>query len=98
MLRLRLVKWEVDFNRGGRVDGLFILNDGEWGQLQDMIMQKKEIYLGEVLGKHSEIFGTVDMNEISVYSEDQVMLSKLINAGRNLCGYNPLDYYEKEEV
>jgi len=54
----------------------------------------EEIYFGEVLGKHSEIYGTLEEGDLIVKSEDQRFIDQLVAVigSPTVSGYNPLDY------
>lgn len=94
----RLVKFEWDCGRMGDLEGHFILDDEQWILLQDIIKNKKEIYFGEVLGKHSEIFGVVAPEDITVITDNQEWLATAEEIGVDFTvGYNPLDYYEPSD-
>ena len=56
------------------------------------------IYFGEILGKHSDVRGTLDQEDLEILSEDQDFINKLLEpelfpTGR-LSGYNPVRQYE----
>ena len=75
----------------GNVDGLFIA-DKE-------IVEKaigKQVYFGEILGKHSKVYGTLDENDLEIKSEDQDFIKKFEEVlGEDFSqGYNPLDYID----
>lgn len=79
------------FGRMGDVDGLFIADKD--------IMKKaigKQVYFGEILGKHSEVYGTLDENDLEIKSEDQEFIKKFEEVlGKDFSqGYNPLDYID----
>jgi hypothetical protein len=77
----------------GSLDGIFIADEKD---VADLI--GKEISFGEVLGKHSDVFGTLDKEDLEVVSEDQDLIQKIEDIlGETLGGFNPLDYYEPEE-
>lgn len=92
---LKLYEFSWDCGRGGIVEGLFIADESE---VKSMIRCKREVYFGEILGKHSDISGTVEEGEITVKSSDQAIIRKLqeVFDGNNISGYNPLDYTEEE--
>jgi hypothetical protein len=90
----------------GFLDGLFVAEstavDASIG---------RHIPFGEVLGKHSDIAGTLEASEIKVVSEDQNYIAKTLDIFGSdlmknteskrkyftLCGYNPLDYLANVE-
>lgn len=89
----KLYSFYWDCGRMGNLQGLFIAEQSE----VDKILGK-EVYFGEVLGKHSEVYGEIGDSDIEVVSEDQEKvewLEKLL--GSTVSGYNPLDYYEETE-
>lgn len=89
----KLYSFYWDCGRSGNLSGLFIAEESE----VDNILGK-EVYFGEVLGKHSEVYGTVDAEDIEIVSEDQEKVEWLENLlGSTVSGYNPLDYYYEPE-
>jgi len=92
----KLFKFRWNCGRMGEVEGLFISTTEELESFYD-----KELYFGEILGKHSEIFGTLEREDITVLSEDQEFLGKMEEIlGDRISGYCPMDYlwdYEDEE-
>lgn len=47
----------------------------------------KDVHFGEICGRHSDIEGTIEEGEITLVSEDPVV----VNAVPEI-GYNPLEY------
>jgi len=82
--------WE---SRGGKVEGLFFATQEE---LEKII--GKEIIFGEVLGKHSDVYGSLERDEIQEIKLSQETLLELYNYfGETISGYNPLDYLFEDE-
>lgn len=77
----------------GCLHGLFIADSNDMENLLE-----KEIYFGEVLGKHSEISGTFEDGDAIAVSDDQDFLDKFVEVlgDGTILGYNPLDYVEEE--
>jgi len=91
---IKLYQFYWDCGRQGNLDGLFVAEDKE---LQSAI--GKELYFGEVLGKHSEVYGTLEDNDISVVSEDQEKIEWLVSIlGTSISGFNPLEYIQEQEL
>lgn len=90
----KLYSFFWDCGRMGELDGLFIAEDTE---IEALI--GKRIYFGEVLGKHSEIDGILESDDITVKSDDQDFVTKFIEimGEGTVSGFNPLDYYDAEE-
>lgn len=83
--------WDV--RRMGSVEGLFICDpetlESHYGD---------DVYFGEILGKHSEIYGTLDREDFELVSDDQEKVEWLFSLlGGSVSGYNPLDYLSEQE-
>ena len=70
----------------GSLEGIFVADPQEVKQLID---SEKDVYFGEVLGKHSEIFGPISENEITMVSDDPAFV-KLFEAHNLSSGFVPL--------
>lgn len=82
-----------DCGRQGHVEGLFI---AEKSEVEEVI--GSSIYFGEILGKHSEIYGTLDEGDLIIKTEDQDFICKfeeLMGITDTISGYNPLHYIEE---
>lgn len=86
-----LYEFNFDCGRAGFLTGVFISTDEE---VQSII--GKEVYFGEVLGKHSDVFGTIDEGEITLVTNDETVVS-VLKEKRFSAGYNPFDYLDEEE-
>lgn len=89
-----LVEFYWDCGRSGEVNGLFICFKEDLEHTYG-----KGIYFGEILGKHSEVYGTLGKEDITIKSEDQDFIEKLesVIGSVNISGYNPLQYIRDEE-
>lgn len=87
--------YQFSFNCGrmGDLSGLFIATQDE----VDAAMGK-EIYFGEVLGKHSEISGLLKPGNLKRIDVDQSVIETISEVlGNTWSGYNPLDYLNDTE-
>lgn len=83
-----LWKFSWDCGRMGEVEGLFVATEKE---IEKSI--GKNVYFGEILGKHSEIYGTLDMEDLDKMDLDTESVEKVTKLlGETWSGYNPLDY------
>ena len=83
-----------DCGRQGYVEGIFIATEAEVNKAIGC-----EANFGEILGKHSEIYGTIEEGEIKELKVSQSTVFELLSViGRNISGYNPLDYIEPREM
>lgn len=89
-----LIAFDMYFGRMGSLDGLFVCTSEE---LENII--GKEIYFGEVLGKHSEIYGTVTEKNFKVVSDCQDKIDWLVKVigGKNISGYNPVEIWKEQQ-
>jgi len=87
---LGIYTYYKDFGRLGELEGMFIADH------EDLIkLEGKEIYFGEVLGKHSEVIVEFSYDEdIDVRTQDQEFIKKFreIMGDNFSTGYNPLNY------
>lgn len=92
MLKLWKFKW--DCGRMGYVRGLFVCTQAELDTALG-----REVYFGEILGKHSEIYGTLGEEDLTLVSEDQEKIQWLVEVigSPTISGYNPLEYLPEDE-
>lgn len=82
--------WKFYWNcrRQGSVEGLFVATEEE---VKNAVGEY--VYFGEILGKHSEIYGTIEEGEIEKVDVDSDAVEKVTKfLGDSWSGYNPLDY------
>ena len=88
-----LYSFYVDCGRMGSLDGLFIATQEEVDKAIG-----KEMYFGEVLGKHSDVQGTIEAHEITLVSTDQDKVEWLLGLlGTCVSGFNPLEYISQDD-
>lgn len=89
---MKLYKFLWDMDRGGAVSGIFV---SEPEEVTKAIGQ--EIYFGEVLGKHSEVYGTLEEGEVTALNVSEEFIKEFNKHFPNGFGYNPLNYLPEEE-
>ena len=77
-----------DCGRMGELTGTFVSTDVHVNML---VSSGIEVYFGEVLGKHSEIWGSVNPDEISLKSDDPSAVLTFEELGLE-SGINPFGY------
>lgn len=82
MKKLWKFQWETNY---AFIGGLFCATDEE---IENLIGRK--IYLGEYEGKHSEVYGTVDKEDIILVSDNPVVVETVGDFG-----INPLEFLEE---
>ena len=88
----KLYSFFWDCCRMGDVEGLFIAEESE----VDAAIGS-QVYFGEILGKHSDISGTLSSVDLKVISDDQDKIDWLLDIiGPTVSGYNPLEYLADE--
>lgn len=85
MTKKLLVQFYWDCGRMGDLEGLFITTEDELKSWYG-----REVYFGEVLGKHSEI----DESDFTIKSDDQEFIAKIeeLFGEQHLYGFYPGDY------
>lgn len=96
MSKLVLVRFFWDCGRMGDVEGLFVTDEATLEKSYG-----RHVYFGEILGKHSEIYGNLERGDITLVTDDQDFITRIVDLlGSDLSGYNPLDkieYSDEEE-
>jgi hypothetical protein len=78
--------------RQGDLDGLFVATEEE---IKNII--GKRAYFGEVLGKHSEVYGNIEENDIEKIDLDSETVEKVSKIlGKTWSGFNPIEYIKYE--
>ena len=79
----------LDFGRMGELEGKFFATPEEIKALIG-----KDIYFGEVLGKHSEVECRIDKEDIKLITDNQEFLQMAEDLNIDISsGYDPLEYY-----
>ena len=88
-----LYKMYFDVGRMGSLAGVFIANTKE---MDDLIKSGKEVYFGEVLGKHSEVYGPIEDDDITLVTTDEKVIA-MFEEHELSSGFNPFDYIDEDE-
>jgi hypothetical protein len=88
-----IFKFEYDAGRMGTLSGIFV---AEKEEINDLIASKKHVYFGEVLGKHSDVQGCIEADEIIEVTDDADAVAQFEKYNLST-GYNPLDYLGEED-
>jgi len=81
----KVYKWHWDCGRQGDLEGLFVATEEDVAAAVG-----KEAYFGEVLGKHSEVYGTLEEKEFTVLTDEAAVIAFVKEHGP--FGWNPLGY------
>lgn len=84
MKKLWKFEWDADY---AFIGGLFAATDEE---VKNLI--GKKIFLGEYEGKHSKVYGTIEEDEITLVSDNLVVVETIGDFG-----INPLWFLESED-
>ena len=86
MKDLGIYKFNKYFGRSGNLSGIFV-------QSKDFVdrLIGCEVYFGEVLGKHSEVYGEIESEDLVLVTENEEFI-KLFQEYDLSNGYNPFDY------
>jgi hypothetical protein len=83
-----IYKFNYDCGRMGDLNGIFV---AEKKDVEDLITSKIEVYFGEVLGKHSEVYGPIEAGHITLASDDPNAVAVVENLNLST-GFNPFGY------
>jgi len=85
-----LYQFYWDCGRSGSLEGLFVATEKE---VEDAI--GAYMYFGEVLGKHSEVYGDLEKGDITKLNVSPEAVEEVAkHLGTSWSGFNPLDYIE----
>lgn len=87
-MKKAVFKLHVDCGRMGELEGLFISTKEK---VDKLIESEIEIYFGEVLGKHSEIYVALEEKDVSFVSDSPEVVN-ITEQHRLQNGFNPFDY------
>jgi DNA-directed RNA polymerase subunit RPC12/RpoP len=83
-----LWRFHWDCGRNGDVEGLFVATEEE---VEDLI--GRTVWFGEILGKHSEVYGTIEEGDVEKIDLDPETVQKVtVILGETWSGYNPMEY------
>lgn len=90
----RIYGFYWDCGRMGSVQSLFVADSEQVAKCIG-----KRVYFGEILGKHSEIYGRLKETDLTVKTEDPQFIAEFERIfGEDFStGHNPLDYIEESE-
>ena len=87
-----IYKLHFDCRRMGVLLGIFVADKDE---MNELIKSGKEIYFGEVLGKHSEISGPIEEGDLTLVTDDPAIVEIFVKYDMET-GYNPFNYIDRE--
>lgn len=87
-MKQAIYKLSVDCGRSGDLEGVFLATKA---QVNKLISSKIEVYFGEVLGKHSEIYGAIEKKEIKLLTDDPVAV-EIVKKYKLTNGINPFAF------
>lgn len=91
MSKKLLYKFYWDVGRMGEVESFFIADPNAVKKAIG-----RQVYFGEILGKHSEVEGELEEADFEAISDDQEFIAKFEKIIGET-GYNPLDCLSEEE-
>lgn len=81
----------LNCGRSGSLEGIFVADSEDVAKIIG-----KEVYFGEVLGKHSRVSSNITAGMIELKTNDQDFISKFENIFGEYfeSGFNPLSYWD----
>lgn len=90
-----IYKFKLNCGRSGDLYGSFVADTDD---VKTLIESKISIYFGDdILGKHSEVTGTVEEHEMEFITDDPDLVSKFEQHNMSV-GFNPFEYDEVKEL
>lgn len=86
-----IYKFSWNCGRQGDVEGCFVATEESVKEATG-----KDVYFGEILGKHSDVYGTLEESEIKLITTDPSAVALFEKYDLN-SGYNPLEYLDEED-
>lgn len=83
----KLYRWHWDCGRMGSLEGVFVADEEDVRAAYG-----RRVYFGKVLGKHSDVHGTLEESEFTILTDDQDFIAKALMYGVAHSGYDPLSY------
>lgn len=83
-------KMHIDCGQMGDVSAVFVASDEDMKNLMG-----KEVYFGEILGKHSNIVGIMEESDFTRITDDPLVVNLFLEHDLST-GHNPFSYLEEE--
>jgi len=97
-MKKAIFKFYTDYGRMGHLEGILISTQEK---VDKLVESGIEVYFGEVLGKHSEIYGSIDKEDIKFVSDNEEAV-RVVEENDLTSGLNPFHYtfvnFELEEA
>ena len=90
MSRAKVYKYSEGFGRMGNLEGVFVASAKDIARLR----RAGQVYLGEVLGKHSEVVATINDETVRELTDAPAVVSFLNEHCRGCIGVRLADYLE----
>lgn len=87
-MKQAIFSFGCDFGRSGELEGKFVSTQEKVDRL---IESGLEVYFGEVLGKHSEVYGAIEEGDIELVSDDPTVVKVFID-NKLASGFDPFEY------
>jgi len=90
---MNLYRFNLSWGRMGDLDGLFIATEEEVASVMG-----QEVYFGEVLGKHSEVYDPMTEDHITRLVVSSTTVADMLHVcGNNISGYNPVAIWQEQQ-
>lgn len=87
-MKKAIYKFHADCGRMGELEGVLISTKEK---VEKLIESKIEVYFGEVLGKHSEIYGAIEKDDMTFVSDNEEAV-RVVEEHNLTSGFNPFHY------
>lgn len=91
---MKIYRYREGFGRMGGLEGVFVADEETIAKLREV----KEVFLGEVLGKHSEIYASIDEDTLKEISDDPTIVAFFQTHFGGGIGVDLISRYEELEA
>ena len=88
-----IYKLNFSCGRSGDLEGIFVSTKE---RVDKLVQSQIEVYFGEVMGKHSEVYGPIDEDEIILVTDDkkavEIVEKYYLHNGTNPFNYTSTNY------
>ena len=88
-----IYKLHFQCGKGEILEGVFI---AEKDDVAEMVESGKYILFGEAQGKHSNVYGPIELDEDLTFVTDDQAVIKMFEDYKLFSGYNPIDLYKEQ--
>lgn len=90
----KIYKYVLGMHHSSDIEGIFIMSDEQLKSIKEM--KGREVYYGEIAGKHSEVRCELNYKDVEIVSSDEKEIQFFERLFPNGVGFNFLNYWFDE--